>query len=235
MDFNSNKGLLKHFMRNNIRYPYNDSDFKFFTENYTKLYHTFFYTVECLPNNIFNIKSISPMFQFESKYDHLIEFGCDLTIVDNDVVYIGYGVDDNRGVIEKMYLSDILRMMMNCDTINSSNYTIDSYFLSKTNYYLQEKIRTYEIDITEAIKRYYPDSTIFNIGIQYDKNREFLVCCRRYYDGNIRDWNGVNSIVLLRVKLDFENFIRGSQLDIKIIWEVTNNLQIKHINMSGQV
>jgi hypothetical protein len=232
MDFKEKKDHIQFFMRNESTNPYNETDADYFTQSYNKLYHTFFYTVECLPNNNFQIKSITPMFHFENKYDHLIEFACDLTIVDNDIVYIGYGVDDNKGVIEKMYLSDILRMMMNCETINSSNYTIDSYFLSKTNYFLQEKIRTYDFDITNAIHAYFPGSTIFNIGIKYDKNKDFLVCCRRYYDGDIRRWDGTNSIVLLHVTLDFENFIKNKPLEIKVIWEVMNNLNVKRIRLT---
>lgn len=224
LDFGEDKqSLLKYFMRKQ-NYPFNPSDLKYFTEDFGKIYYTFFYTLECLPDNKYKIKSITPMFQFENKYDHTIEFACDLSIVDNDIVYIGYGVDDNRAVLEKMYLKDILALMIEVDLIDKKNYDIDSYFLPKLNTYLCNKITQYNLDMTETLKKYIPDQIIFNLGIEHDHGDEFLICAR-CYNGNIRTWDGSNSIILLRVKLSSENFILGKEPKILSSWEINKNLQ----------
>jgi hypothetical protein len=228
LDFGDDKqSLLKYFMRKQNYHPFNPSDLKYFTKDFGKIYYTFFYVMECISDTEYKIKSITPMFQFENDYDHTIEFACDLSIVDNDIVYIGYGVDDNRAVLQKMYLKEILTLMIDVDVINKKNYDIDAYFLPKLNTFLCNKITMYNLDMTKIIQKYIPNQIIFNLGVEHDYGDEFLICAR-CYDGNIRSWNGTNSIVLLRIKLSSENFILNKDPEILSCWEINNNLQINN-------
>jgi hypothetical protein len=229
LDFKeNNKSLLKYFMRKQNNHPFTQEDLKYFTESYYKIYYTFFYVLECINEIEYNIKSITPMFQFENNYDHTIEFACDITIVDNDIVYIGYGVDDNRALLEKMYLKDILSLMIDVNLIDTTNYDIDSYFLPKLNTFLCKKITLYNLDFTKNIQKYLPEHIIFNLGIEHDHGDEFLICAR-CYKGNIRDWKGDNSIILLRIKLSSENFILDKQIEILSCWLIDTNLVISDL------
>jgi hypothetical protein len=86
----------------------------------------------------------------------------------------------------------------------------------------------FELDMTSIFKKYFPDKTIFNLGIEYDSNGEFLICAR-CFDGNIRKWSGTNSIILLRIKLSSENFIMQKTPEILSIWYMSNKLEIINI------
>lgn len=234
LDFGDDKeSILKYFMRKQDNHPFDPTDLKYFTKDFGKIYYTFFYVLEfCLPSYKFKIRSISPMFQFENEYDHTIEFACDLSIVDNDIVYIGYGIDDNRAMLQKMYLRDILGLMINVDDITSKNYDIDAYFLPKLNTFLCNKISLYKYDFTKTIKKYFSDKVIFNLGVEHDYGDEFLICAR-CYDGNIRSWDGTNSMALMRVKLSSENFILDKEPVILSCWEIDKNLKINDKMISG--
>jgi predicted GH43/DUF377 family glycosyl hydrolase len=208
-------------------YPFNPFDLKYFTKDFGKIYYTFFYVMECISDTKYQIKSITPMFQFENNYDHTIEFACDLSIVDNDIVYIGYGVNDKSAVLQKMYLKEILTLMIDMNEINEKNYDIDAYFLPKLNTFLCNKISLYNFDMTNTIKKYFCNKIIFNLGVEHDYGDEFLICARCYV-GDIRRWDGTNSIVLLRIKLSSENFILKKDPKILSCWEIDNNLNINY-------
>ena len=227
LDFQNDKeSLLKYFMRKQ-KYPFDEFDLKYFTKDFGKIYYTFFYVMECISDTEYQIKSITPMFQFENNYDHTIEFACDLSIVDNDIVYIGYGVNDKSAVLQKMYLKEILTLMIDMNEINIKNYDIDAYFLPKLNTFLCNKISLYNLDMTNTIKKYFSNKIIFNLGVEHDYGDEFLICARCYV-GDIRRWDGTNSIVLLRIKLSSENFILNEDPKILSCWEIDNDLNINN-------
>jgi len=237
LDFNGNetekKSILKYFMRNLDYNQFSVEDTKYFTENYGKIYYTFFYILEYenleIEGNVnknFNIISITPMFQFEDEYDHTIEFACDLSIVDNDIVYIGYGINDDKAYLQKMYLKDILNLMIKLEDINHKNYDINSNFLPKLNTFLCNKISIYKYDMTPLLKKYISDQTIFNLGIEHVYGDEFLICAR-CLTGDVRKWDGQNSIILINAKICSENFINKTEPIINKCWVLTSNLEIE--------
>ena len=235
LKFNENDKeiLLKWFFKNQQRQLFSLSDFdkKYFSTSYPQIYYHFFYIL--LYNKTskdFEIEKISPMFHFETEYEHTLEFVNDITLY-KKYLYIGMGIEDIRPILKRIQLDTILRFLKTEEEFESvENYPIQNSFINYFNVYTSKKILIETIDLNKELSKHlHKNFTYFNVGISHIKDNNFIISFRSY-KGNIRSWDGISTIIYFKVEItddfQFQNIKELNQITFK-----NKNYEIKEFSV----
>jgi hypothetical protein len=168
-----------------------------FFKTYKKLYLGFIYKFKFI-NNKFIITKISNFFSINNK-NNLIDYFTDLTMYNNHII-IGHGHDDKKTILSRININTIKfyntnsynkLLLYNLKKINSIDYTN----------IIKNKLQKYKIFNKFKIN-------IFNTGVEIFNGQMYITC--RFLYGSVRNWFGVNYIILIKLKdifsYSFETF-----------------------------